>query len=76
MIQSQFRHLKGTELVSRTPISAWRAIGILVITLLGVAFFNTIIGVFGLSEAIIGLLLFVCLAILIFRCSQTEGAPQ
>jgi hypothetical protein len=72
----QFRHLKGTEPVSRTPTSAWRAIGILAITLLGVAFFNTIIGVFGLSEAIIGLLLFVCLAILIFRRSQTEGAPQ
>jgi hypothetical protein len=51
--------LKGTEPVSRTPISPRSAIGILAITLLGVAFFNTIIGVFDLSEAIIGLLLFV-----------------
>jgi len=50
--------------------------GILVTTVLGVAFFNTIIGVFGLAEAIIGLLLFVGLAILIFRRRQTEGAPQ
>jgi hypothetical protein len=62
--------------VSRTPISAWRAIGILAITLLGVAFFNTIIGVFGLSEAIIGLLVFVSLALLIFRRPQTKGARQ
>jgi hypothetical protein len=50
-----------------------RATGVVVTTLLGVAFFNTLIGVFGLPEAIIALVLFVSLAIVILRRPQTGG---
>jgi hypothetical protein len=60
----------------RTAISAMRATGVGIATLLGAVFFFVIIGVFGLSEAIIGLLVFVSLALLIFRRPQTKGARQ
>jgi len=58
----------------RTAISAMRATGVVIATLLGAVFFFVIIGVFGLSEAIVGLLVFVALALLIFRRPQTKGA--
>lgn len=47
--------------------------GAVLTTLLGVGFFFVIIGVFGLLAAIIGLLLFISLAILILRRPQAEG---
>ena len=43
-------------------------------TLLGALFFFVIIGVFGLSFAISGLLVFVVGAILICRTTSAEGA--
>jgi hypothetical protein len=60
----------------RTAISAMRATGVVIATLLGAVFFFVIIGVFGLSEAIVGLLVFVSLALLVFRRPQTKGARQ
>jgi hypothetical protein len=62
--------------MSRTTISAMRATGVVIATLLGAVFFFVIIGVFGLSEAIVALLVFVSLALLIFRRPQTKGARQ
>jgi hypothetical protein len=59
--------------MSATSSRVSRATGVVVTTLLGVAFFNALIGVFGLSEAIIALLLFVSLAIVILRRPQTGG---
>ena len=43
-------------------------------TLLGALFFFVIIGVFGLSAAITGLVVFVVGAILICRATSAEGA--
>ena len=60
----------------RTAISAMRATGVVTATLLGAVFFFVIIGVFGLLEAIVGLLIFVSLALLTFRRPQTKGARQ
>jgi hypothetical protein len=40
--------------MSRTTISAMRAAGVVIATLLGAVFFFVIIGIFGLSEAIVG----------------------
>ena len=51
---------------------ALRFVGILAVTLIGVAFFFAIIGVFGLPAAIGALALFVVLALLTFRCRQAE----
>jgi len=59
--------------MSATSSRVSRATGVVVTTLLGVAFFNALIGVFGLSEAIIALVLFVALAIVILRRPQTGG---
>jgi hypothetical protein len=59
--------------MSETPSFVSRATGAVVTTLLGVAFFNALIGVFGLPEAIIALVLFVFLAIMILRRPQTGG---
>jgi len=50
--------------------------GALLTTLLGFTFFNALIGVFGLSAAVIALLLFIASAVLIFRRPQTERARQ
>jgi len=50
--------------------------GVVLTTLLGVTFFNALIGVFGLPAAVIALLLFIALAVLIFRRPQTERARQ
>jgi hypothetical protein len=65
--------LRGAPM-SATPFSLWRAIGVALTTLLGFAFFNALIGVFGLSAAVIALLLFIALSVLIFRRPQTERA--
>jgi hypothetical protein len=52
--------------------STWRLLGAICATLLGVAFFFTIIGVFGLAASIIALALFIALAVAISRRPQTE----
>jgi len=57
-----------------TPFSLRRAMGVVLTTLLGFTFFNALIGVFGLSAAVIALLLFIASAVLIFRRPQTERA--
>ena len=62
--------------MSRTQESTGRAVGIAISALLGAAFFNIIIGVFGLSPAIVGLVLFVSLAIVMCRRPQKDNAPQ
>ena len=51
---------------------ALRFVGILAVTLIGVAFFFAIIGVFGLPASIGSLALFIVLALLTFRCRQAE----
>jgi hypothetical protein len=56
--------------MSAAPISAWSFIGATIAALLGVGFFFVIIGVFGLSAAFAALILFVALAIPIFRRHQ------
>ena len=58
--------LLGEAQMSAAPFSARRAIGVVLATLLGIGFFNALLGVFGLSAAIIALLLFISLAVLIF----------
>jgi len=52
--------------------SVWRSIGAVGATILGVAFFFAIIGVFGLSASIATLVLFVALAVFIFRRPQDQ----
>jgi hypothetical protein len=49
-----------------------KSIGAGVATLLGVAFFFVIIGVFGLSASIAALLVFLVLAVFIFRRPQDQ----
>ena len=58
--------------MNKSLISASHSIGVVVATLLGVAFFFTIIGVFGLSVSIAALLLFLALAVFIFRRPQDQ----
>ena len=58
--------------MSAAPFSVWRAIGVVLATLLGFVFFNALLGVFGLSAAIIALLLFISLAVLIFLRPQPD----
>jgi hypothetical protein len=53
-------------------VPAWPSIGGVVATLFGVAFFFAIIGVFGLSASITALVLFVALAVFIFRRPQDQ----
>ena len=64
----------GGALTSATQFSLRRVMGAALTTLLGFTFFNALIGVFGLSAAVIALLLFIALAVLIFRRPQTERA--
>jgi hypothetical protein len=66
----------GGALTGATPFSLRRAMGVVLTTLLGFTFFNALIGVFGLSAAVIALLLFIALAVLIFRRPQTERVRQ
>jgi hypothetical protein len=62
--------------MSATPFSLRLATGVVLTTLLGFIFFNALIGVFGLSAAVIALLLFIASAVLIFRRPQTHRARQ
>jgi hypothetical protein len=55
-------------------ISVFGSIGAVVATLLGVAFFFMIIGVLGLSVSIAALMLFLALAVFIFRRPQDQEA--
>ena len=66
----------GGTLTGAPPFSLRRAMGAVLTTLLGFTFFNALIGVFGLSAAVIALLLFIASAVLIFRRPQTERARQ
>jgi len=62
----------GEAQMSAAPFSARRAIGVVLATLLGLVFFNALLGVFGLSAAIIALLLFISLAVLIFYARSLD----
>lgn len=53
-------------------LSTWRLLGAICATLLGVAFFFTIIGVFGLPASIFALALFIALVVAISRRPQIE----
>jgi hypothetical protein len=55
---------------------AWRFAGAIAAALVGVTFFFAIIGVFGFTAAIGALALFLVLALLSFRCPQTEGTQR
>jgi hypothetical protein len=55
-----------------TPTSRGHFVGAVVVALLGVVFFFAIMGVFGLPSSIAALLLFVALALMVFRRSQSE----
>jgi hypothetical protein len=69
------RDLLGEAQMSAAPFSVRRAIGVVLATLLGIGFFNALLGVFGLPAAIIALVLFISLAFLIFLRPQSER-PQ
>jgi hypothetical protein len=56
--------------------SAMHLFGAIAVTLIGMAFFFAIVGVFGLSAAILALVLFIALAFVLFRRPQTEGIPR
>jgi hypothetical protein len=58
--------LLGEAQMSAAPFSARHAIGVVLATLLGIGFFNALLGVFGLPAAITSLVLFIFLAFLIF----------
>jgi hypothetical protein len=64
--------LLGEAQMSAAPFSARRAIGAVLATLLGFAFFNALLGVFGLPAAITSLALFIFLAFLIFLRPQPD----
>ena len=53
--------------------ATWRCGGAIVTALAGIGFFFVIIGVFGLPAAIIGLAVFVALALMIFQRAQAGG---
>jgi hypothetical protein len=55
-----------------TPIPRGHFFGAVVAALLGVAFFFVIVGVFGLPSSIGALLLFIALALMVFRRQQGE----
>ena len=55
-----------------TPTSKGRLVGAVLAALLGVVFFFAIVGVFGLRSSIAALLLFIALALLVFRRPQGE----
>jgi hypothetical protein len=57
---------------SHTPTSKGYFVGAVVAALLGVIFFFAIVGVFGLSSSIAALLLFIALALMVFRRPQSE----
>ena len=55
-----------------TPTSTGRFVGAVVAALLGVVFFFAIVGVFGLPFSIVAMLLFIALALMVFRRPQSE----
>jgi hypothetical protein len=55
-----------------TPTSRGHFVGAVVAALLGVVFFFAIVGVFGLPSSIAALLLFIALALMVFRRPQSE----
>ena len=55
-----------------TPTSRGHFVGATVAALLGVVFFFAIVGVFGLRSSIAALLLFIALALMVFRRPQSE----
>lgn len=55
-----------------TPTSKAYFVGAVVSALLGVIFFFAIVGVFGLPSSIAALLLFIALALMVFRHPQSE----
>jgi hypothetical protein len=56
--------------------TVWHLIGAIIATVFGVASFFFIVGVFGLAASIIALVLFIALALLVFRCPQTEDSQS
>ena len=54
------------------PTSIAHFVGGVVAALLGVVFFFAIVGVFGLPSSIAALLLFIALALMVFRRPQSE----
>ena len=57
----------------RGLISAMHLFGAIAVTLIGIGFFFAIVGVFGLRAAIGAAILFIALALSIFRRPQAEG---
>jgi hypothetical protein len=55
-----------------TPTPKGHFVGAAVAALLGAVFFFAIVGVFGLSSSIAALLLFIALALMVFRRPQSE----
>jgi hypothetical protein len=55
-----------------TPTSKGHFVGAVIAALLGVFFFFAIVGVFGLPSSIAALLLFIALALMVFRRPQSE----
>jgi hypothetical protein len=64
--------LLGGVSMHTTPTSIGHFVGAVVATLLGVVFFFAIVGVFGLPSSIAALLLFIALALMVFRRPQSE----
>ena len=58
--------------IMHTPTSRGNFVWAFVAALLGVVFFFAIVGVFGLSSSIVALLLFIALALMVFRRPQSE----
>jgi hypothetical protein len=55
-----------------TSTSKGHFVGAVVAALLGGVFFFAIVGVFGLPSSIVALLLFIALALMVFRRPQSE----
>jgi hypothetical protein len=60
--------------MSSAAQSVWALFGAVAAALLGVAFFFAIIGVFGFGYAVAALLLFIAVALLLFRRPQAARA--
>jgi hypothetical protein len=51
-------------------------LGMIIVTLAGIAFFFAIIGVFGMTVSLVGLALFIAIAIVMFRRPQFGRSRQ
>ncbi len=51
------------------------AVVVIGVTLIGIAFFFSIIGVFGMAESIVGLVLFLAIAVVIFSRRKSGATP-